>query len=166
MARIACARMRVSLYSATLLLAVFLQHPAEAVPPSWLHIALAGRTVHNSHYLAAGFLYQLQTLLGTDASSPKVMQGKIVRRLGKELYIDLDQVPPEKAGVLRQIAAQKQPADEIGLDEMSAFMGKHYYEVTRPYATLQALIRDYPYRDNPNWLTVPVDSETFDPRHI
>jgi sulfatase modifying factor 1 len=152
--------------AATLLFVVFLQIPAEAVPPAWLHVSLAGRTVHNSHYLAASFLYQLQTLLGTDPSSPKVMQGKIVRRQGKELYIDLEQVPSEKAGVLRQIAAQKQPADEIGLDEMGAFMAKHYYELTRPYATLQALLRDYPYRDNPNWLTVPVDSETFHRRRI
>jgi formylglycine-generating enzyme required for sulfatase activity len=183
MAMTAWALMGVSLYSgylsyrnllvvvhsriaATLLFAVFLEAPAEAVPPAWLHIALAGRTVHNSHYMAASFLYQLQTLLGTEPSSPKVMQGKIVRRQGKELYIDLEQVPSERAGVLRQIAAQKQPADEIGLDEMSAFMGKHYYELTRPYATLQALLRDYPYRDNPNWLTVPVDSETFHRRRI
>jgi hypothetical protein len=42
--------------------------------------------VHNSHYFGASFLYQLQTLLGTDKSSPKVMAGKIVRREGKELY--------------------------------------------------------------------------------
>jgi len=132
-----------------------------AVPTNWLHIALAGRTVHNSHYLAASFLYQLQTLLGTDASSPQVMQGRIIRRQGKELYIDLDQVPPERAAVLRQIAAQQQPAGEISLDEMGAYMAKRYYQLTRPYPTLQALLRDHPYRDNPNWLTVPVDSETF-----
>jgi formylglycine-generating enzyme required for sulfatase activity len=40
-------------------------------------------------------------------------------------------------------------------------MDEHYYELTRPYPTLQALLREHPYRDNPNWLKVPVDSLTF-----
>jgi formylglycine-generating enzyme required for sulfatase activity len=137
-----------------------------AVPSTWLHITMAGRTVHNSHYLAASFLYQLQTVLGTDEASPKVMAGKIVRRQGKELYIDLGQVAAEKALIVRQIAAQASPADEISLDEMGAYMGKHYYEITRPYASLQALLHEHPYRDNPDWLTVPVDSETFHRRRV
>src|SRR5690349_10899095 len=68
-----------------------------AIHSAWLHIGLPNRTVHNSHYLAASFLYELQTFLGTEASSPKVLDGKIVRRQGKELYIDLDQVPAHKA---------------------------------------------------------------------
>ena len=63
------------------LLAMVLQDSSAAIPSTWLHITIAGRTVHNSHYLAASFLYQLQTLLGTDESSPKVMAGKIIRRL-------------------------------------------------------------------------------------
>jgi sulfatase modifying factor 1 len=151
--------------AATLLLGglfmAFLPGSAPAVPSTSLHIMLGGRTVHNSHYLAATFLYELQTLLGTDASSPQVMHGKIIRRQGKELYIDLEQVPPESAAILRQIARQQRPADEISLDEMGAYMEKHYYQLTRPYPTLQALLHDHPYRDNPDWLTVPVDSETF-----
>jgi sulfatase modifying factor 1 len=148
------------------LFAVVLPDSAVAVPSTWLHITIAGRTVHNSHYFAASFLYQLQTLLGTDQSSPKVMTGKIVRRQGKELYVDLEQVPSEKAAILRHIASQSSPADEISLDEMGAYMKKHYYEITRPYATLQALLHDHPYRDNPDWLTVPLDSETFHRRRV
>ena len=69
--------------------------------PAWMHIALDGRTVHNSHYLAASFLYQMQTLLGTEAASPKVMKSNMIRRQGKELYIDLDQVPARTAAILR-----------------------------------------------------------------
>jgi formylglycine-generating enzyme required for sulfatase activity len=149
------------------LLAVVLQDlSGAAVPSTWLHITIAGRTVHNSHYLAASFLYQLQTLLGTDESSPKVMTGKIVRRQGKELYIDLEQVAAEKALIVLQIAAQSPPSDEISLDEMGAYMEKHYYEITRPYASVQALLHEHPYLKNPDWLTVPVDSETFRRRRV
>jgi hypothetical protein len=62
-----------------------------------MHITIDGRTVHNSHYLAAAFLYQLQTLLGTDTPSPKVMDGGIIKRRGKDLYIDLGAIPSGKA---------------------------------------------------------------------
>src|SRR5713226_3491745 len=134
---------------------------APAVPPTWIHITLTGRTVHNSHYLAASFLYQLQTLLGAKADSPNVMHGGIVQRQGQELYIDLKQAPPEKAELIRRIAAREPPANDISLDEIGAYMDQHYYELTRPYADLRAVLREHPYRDNPNWLTVPIDSVTF-----
>src|ERR1700722_14882966 len=75
-----------------------------AVPSARLHIAIPGRTVHNSHYLAESFLYQLQTLVGMNADSPKVMDGKIVQREGKELYIDLNRLAPEETETLRRIA--------------------------------------------------------------
>lgn len=65
------------------------------------------------------------------------MAGKIVRRQGKELYVDLEQAAPEKAQFLRQIAARSAPADEISLDEMGAYMEKHYYEITRPCPSLR-----------------------------
>ena len=78
---------------------------ALGLPPAWLHITIPGRTVHNSHYLAASFLYQLQTMLGADSNSPNVMDGKIVQRQGKELYIDLDRLAPGHAGTLPQIAS-------------------------------------------------------------
>jgi formylglycine-generating enzyme required for sulfatase activity len=138
-----------------------LPRSSSTIPSNWLHITLDGRTVHNSHYFAMRFIYQLQTFLGTEASSTKVLQSNIVRRRGKELYIDLDQVPSEKAAILRQIAAQQPPANDINREEMGLYMEKHYYELTNPYPALQVLLRDYPYRDNPDWLTVPVDSETF-----
>jgi len=140
-----------------------------AQPPDssdWLHITLPRRTVHNGHYLAAAFLYQLQTLLGTLPDSPKVMNGRIVRRQGKELYIDLKQIPPDKASLLRKIAASQQPPGKISSEQMDAYMSEHYYEMTRPYADLKALLRDHPYRDNPNWLAVPVDSVTFRRRRV
>jgi formylglycine-generating enzyme required for sulfatase activity len=142
-------------------LLTILPHSSSAIHSNWLHVTLDGRTVHNSHYFAMRFIYQLQTLLGTEAASPKVLQGKIVRRQGKELYVDLDQVPSDKAAILRQIAAQQPPASDISREEMGWYMEKHYYELTSPYPALQVLLRDYPYRDNPDWLTVPVDSETF-----
>src|SRR5580704_8290121 len=88
---------------------------ALAVPPAWLHITIPGRTVHNSHYLAASFLYQLQTMLGADSDSPNVMDGRIVQRQGKELYIDLGRLAPDHAGTLRQIASRSALRGDISL---------------------------------------------------
>jgi formylglycine-generating enzyme required for sulfatase activity len=126
-----------------------------------MKISFEGRTVHNSNYLEASFLYQLQTIIGTTQGSPKVMDGKIIRREGTELYIDLALVPQTSATILRDIARRESPKECISFREMAAFMDEHYYELTRPYPTLQALLREHPYRDNPDWLTVPVDSLTF-----
>jgi len=135
--------------------------PATMVHPTWMKIEFEGRTVHNSHYLAQSFLYQLQTLLGTTQRAPKVMDGKIIRRLEKELYIDLELLPAPVVSVLHAIARRDAPAETISAKEMAGYMDEHYYQLTRPHPSLQALLGEYPYRDNPNWLTVPVDSVTF-----
>ena len=37
-----------------------------------LKLTMPGQTVHNSHYLAASFLYELQTLLGASATFPSL----------------------------------------------------------------------------------------------
>jgi formylglycine-generating enzyme required for sulfatase activity len=132
------------------------------VPPAWLHITIAGRTVHNSHYLAASFLYQLQTMLGAQSDSPNVMDGKIIQRQGKELYIDLDRIAAARAATLRQMAS----GGDISLTAMNAYMDKHYYQDTHPYQSLQALLQENPYRDNPNWMVIPVDSSTFHRRRV
>jgi formylglycine-generating enzyme required for sulfatase activity len=132
-----------------------------ASKPDMIPLTIPGSTVHNRQYLSAAFLYHLQTLLGATAKSPNVMEGEIVLRKGKDLYLDLKRVPQEKARVFRQIAAQSPPAGEMGLDEMQRYLQTHYYELTRPYASLQSLWLDHPYRDNPDWLVVPVDSATF-----
>jgi formylglycine-generating enzyme required for sulfatase activity/lysophospholipase L1-like esterase len=134
---------------------------AIAVHPRLMHITLDGRTVHNSHYLAESFLYQLQMLVGTEADSRKVLGGDVVHREGRELYIDLNRVPTEIVTVLQGIARCEPPADDISLGEMNAYTQNHYYELSRPYPTLQALLKEHSYRNNPNWLTVPVDSATF-----
>ena len=136
-----------------------------ATPPSWMHISIEGRVVENSTYLEASFLYQLQTLLGTEAASPKVLDSPIVRRQGKELYIDLNAGPPAKAALLRKIAGDDSPLT-ITLGEIEAYMVRHYYELTRPYPNLQALLAAQPYRNNPTWLAVPVDSVTFHRRRV
>ena len=127
---------------------------------------IPGSTVHNRQYLTAAFLYHLQTILGATGKSQNVMQGEIVRRKGKDLYLDLGKIPAGKVGLLRQIAAQKAPAGEMSLDEVQAYLQTHYYELTRPYPTLQALQHEHPYRNNPDWLTVPVDSATFFRRRV
>ena len=140
--------------------------PAYAAPPSWMHITIEGRSVENSTYLEASFLYQLQTLLGTKPSSLKVLDSAIIRRRGKELYIDLDAVPAKQGALLREIAAEAPPRNDLSMAEISAYMDRHYYQITRPYPNLRTLIADHPYRDNPNWLAVPVDSATFRRRRV
>jgi formylglycine-generating enzyme len=137
-----------------------------AVQSARLHIILPGRTVHNSHYLAEGFLYQLQTLTGMNADSPKVLDGKIVQREGKELYIDLNRLAPEKAETLRRIAAPGVNGGDITATAMTTWMDEHYYQLTHPYGNLQELLRENPYRDNPDWMAVPVDSATFHRRRV
>jgi formylglycine-generating enzyme required for sulfatase activity len=139
---------------------------APGVPPAWIHITIPARTVHNSHYLAASFLYQLQTMLGADADSPRVMDGRIVQRQGKELYIDLDRLAPKHAGTLRHIASGGASRGDISLTAMNAYMDSRYYQLTQPYPTLQALLKENPYRNNPNWMTIPVDSSTFHRRRV
>lgn len=128
-----------------------------------LHIVIPARTVHNSHYLSSAFLYQLQTILGANADSPSVLDGKIVQRQGKELFVDLDRLAPGPAGTLRQIASS---VSDIGVAGMNGYMEKHYYQLTQPYPNLQALLKENPYRDNPNWMTIPVDSATFHRRRV
>jgi formylglycine-generating enzyme required for sulfatase activity len=147
-------------------LVAFLACAAPGVPPAWLHITISNRTVHNSHYLAASFLYQLQTMLGADSDSPSVMDGKIVQRQGKELYIDLGRLAPGHAGMLRQIASGGASRGDISLTAMNAWMDDHYYQITQPYPTLQALLKEHPYRNNPNWMVIPVDSSTFHRRRV
>ena len=139
---------------------------ALGVPSAWLHMTIPGRTVHNSHYLAASFLYQLQTMLGVDSDSPSVIDGKIVQRQGKELYIDLDRLAPGPARTLRQIASDAGSPSDVSLTAMTAYMDEHYYQLTRPYPNLQELLKEHPYRDNPNWMAIPVDSATFHRRRV
>jgi formylglycine-generating enzyme required for sulfatase activity len=131
-----------------------------------IHLQIPSQTVHNSHYLAAAFLYQLQTLLMDAPGPPSVMDGRIVVRDGKELYLDVSQCPAGKASLLAEIAAGEAPADQMTSQEIGSYMEKHYYELTQPYPDLEALRSAHPYRGNPNWLEVPIDSATFHRRRV
>jgi formylglycine-generating enzyme required for sulfatase activity len=131
-----------------------------------IHLNIPSQTVHNSHYLAAAFLYQLQTLLLDAPGPPSVMDGRIVVREGKELYLDVSQWPAGGAALLAEIASAEPPGDEMTSQEISSYMEKHYYELTQPYPDLEALRSAHPYRDNPNWLQVPIDSATFHRRRV
>jgi len=96
--------------------------PTQAAPPSWMHVTIEGRSAENSTYLEASFFYQLQTLVGTEASSPKVLDSAIVRRQRKELYINLDTLSPAKAGLLRNITGKASPVN-ITLGEYRRLYG-------------------------------------------
>ena len=98
---------------------------ALGVPSAWLHMTIPGRTVHNSHYLAASFLYQLQTMLGADSDSPSVMDGKIVQRQGKELYIDLDRLAPGPAGSDIEHRPRGIDADDLASRILRHTRGEH-----------------------------------------
>jgi formylglycine-generating enzyme required for sulfatase activity len=136
--------------------------PSGEVAPAAQRIHLKiPQTVHNSHYLAASFLYQLQTLLLDFPGTPSVMDGKLIVREGKELYLDVSRWPAQGVPLLVRIASQQPPADEMSSQEINSYMEQHYYERTHPFADLEALRSAHPYRDNPDWLTVPIDSVTF-----
>ena len=68
-------------------------------------------TLETAHGLPAGSLkFEIQvetpqTLLGAEASSPSVLDGKIIQRQGKELYINVARLKPTDAGTLQRIAA-------------------------------------------------------------
>ncbi|MFN8009435.1 MAG: SUMF1/EgtB/PvdO family nonheme iron enzyme [Terriglobia bacterium] len=137
-----------------------------SVAQDLMPLTFPGRTVHNSHYLSAAFFYHIQTLIGTSSKSPNVMKGEIIKRRGKNFWLDLTKVPQDKVVIFRQIAARTRPFDELSLDEIQAYLKDHYYELTRPYPSLQALLREYPFSNNPNWLEIPVDSATFSRRRV
>ncbi len=131
-----------------------------------LKLTIPGQTVHNSHYLAASFLYQLQTLFGATASSPSVMDGSVVIQDGLSLSIDLARIDPQHRELLWELATRDEPANELSLAELEEYFEGKYYELTKPYPDLQALLDEHPYRDNPDWLHIPVDSATFHRRRI
>jgi formylglycine-generating enzyme required for sulfatase activity len=124
------------------------------------------QTVHNSHYLAASFLYELQTLLLEYPGSPAVLDSPLIVRQGKELYLDVSRWPKRGLPLLAEIASQQPPANEMSSQEIDAYMEKHYYERTHPFADLDTLRGAHAYRDNPEWLTVPIDSVTFHRRRV
>ena len=54
-------------------------------------------------------------MLGADSNSPNVMDGRIVQRQDKELYIDLDRLAPGNSGTLPQIASSGASLGDIVL---------------------------------------------------
>jgi hypothetical protein len=95
-----------------------------------------------------------------------VLDGRIVQRQGKELYIDLARLARPRAGTLRQIALSGATPDDFSLTAMNACMDNQYHQLTHPYPTLQALLKEHSYRNNPGWTAIPVDSSTFHRRRI
>jgi formylglycine-generating enzyme required for sulfatase activity len=133
---------------------------AVEVRPAWIRVVIPNQTVHNGSYLESSFLYQVQTALGATAAT-NVLEEPLVRRRGRELYLDPESLPRDLADRLRRIAASEPPADEMSLEELTKYTHEHYYEATRPYPSLAALRRERPYLENPDWLTVPVESANF-----
>ena len=131
-----------------------------------LRVAIPGRTVHNSTYRHAALLYALQVLVGGAPPARDVTTAGLVVRTGSDLVLDLARLTPDEAGLLKEIAAQDAPADVIGLDEIEAYLQPRYYALTKPAPTLEALRREQGFGDNPDWLTVPVDSATFERRRV
>jgi formylglycine-generating enzyme required for sulfatase activity len=147
-----------------LLLAAPLAAPSPA--PSRLRVTIPGQTTHGGPYRHAALLYALQTLLSPAPGEPNVLASGVVAHEGRETWLDLGRVDAAAAALLRSIAAQAAPADELGLDEIDGFLAARYAGLTAPYPSLDELRRAHPYRDNPEWLVVPVDSATFQRRRV
>jgi formylglycine-generating enzyme required for sulfatase activity len=94
------------------------------------------------------------------------MDGSVVIRDGLSLTIDLARIDSGHRELLWELAARQEPTDELSLAEFEEYFGEEYYELTEPYPDLEALLDEHPYRDNPDWLHIPVDSATFHRRRV
>jgi formylglycine-generating enzyme required for sulfatase activity len=150
-----------------LLALVAIRVPASGPPASRLRVTIAGLTVHNRNYREASLLYELQTLLWSrGAGAPSVLDRGLAVRDGLGTALDLRPLDAGSADFLRLIAARAAPGEEISLDEVDQYLAPRYEALTSAYPSLDALRRVHPYKDNPDWLVVPVDSATFQRRRV
>lgn len=148
--------------------------PPTSGPPGkdWLELAVGEyEQALFRHHFRANLLSQIQALVGNKpAEGTKlldVMDGALVVRRGGRMWLDLSRVEKGQADELRRLAAVKDPADRLDLmTELREHVAKVYYERLAPYKSLAEFQRAHPYRDNPEYLAVPVDSDFLATRRV
>lgn len=151
------------------------KEPAAPGPPGkdWLELAV-GEHEHAlfRHTFHAILLAQVQALVW-DKPAPgqkaplNVLDGTLVVRRGPRMWLDLSRVDKDTTAELRRLAAAKEPKDRLDLmTELREHAAKVYYDRLAPYKNLADLQRDHPYRDNADYLAVPVDSDFFASRRV
>lgn len=151
------------------------EEPAAPGPPGeeWLELAV-GADEHAlfRHHFHANLLAQVQALVW-DKPAPgqkaplNVLDGSLVVRRGRRMWLDLSRVEHDTGAELRRLAAAKEPEDRLDLmTELREHAAKVYYDRLAPYKSLADFQRDHPYRDNAEYLEVPVDSDFFASRRV
>ena len=82
------------------------------------------------------------------------------------MHVDLARIESRHRSLLLELAANQEPAGELSLPEFEEYFEDKYYELTDPYLDFEALLDEQRYRDNPDWLRIPVDSATFRRRRV
>ena len=76
----------------------------------------------------------------------------------REMWLNLDRLAPELAEALRRQATKNDPDDELSEDELDEYVNEVYYAWRAPYKDLDELLKAHPYRKNPDWMRIAVDS--------
>src|SRR5262249_10865091 len=140
----------------SVLLPLLVAAAGAASEPALLRVSIPGQTTHNGNYRHAALLYALQTLLAPPPGAPNVLASGLVVQDGRDAWLDLGRTDANGAALLRAIAARSGPAGTIALDQVEGELSARYAGLSAPYPTLDALRGAHPYRDNPEWLVVPV----------
>lgn len=142
--------------------------PVASEPPGegWLELALGADEDSVFRYFNhATLLAQIQALIWDKPAAGQkapldVLDGALMVRRGQRMWLDLRRVEKDTAATLRSLAATKEPKNRLDLEtELRPHTAKVYYEKLVSYRTIADLLREHPYRDNPEYLVVPVDSD-------
>lgn len=144
-----------------------------ALAKDWLELAV-GADEHAlfRHEFRAVLLAQVQALVWDKPAAGQkapldVLNGTLVVRRGRRTWLDLSQVENDAAAELRRLAAAQEPHDRLDLlTELRDHVAQVYHDRLAPYRSLADLQRDHPYRNNAEYLAVPVDSDFFAGRRV
>jgi hypothetical protein len=149
--------------------------PVVSAPPGegWLELAVgANEDALSRHFNRATLLAQIQALIWDKPAAGQkapldVLDGTLMVRRGQRMWLDLRRVEKDTAATLRSLAATKEPKNRLDLEtELQQYTAKVYYEKLVSYRTSADLLREHPYRDNSEYLVVPVDSDFLACRRV
>lgn len=137
---------------------------AEEGPPrgdNWLKVGFP-QLAHDRVFAGSEVLSGLQALIYDRPARKEdgilsVFDPKVLYRR-RDVWLDLDKLSPELADALRLQAAKSDPKEELGEDELDEYVNEVYYDLRAPYKNLDELLKAHPYRNNPDWMRVVVQS--------
>lgn len=129
--------------------------------PNWLKIGFPP-LAHDRMFGGSEVLSGLQALIYDHPARKEdgllsVFDPKVLYR-SREVWLNLDRLAPELADALRRQAAKTDPRDELSEAELDEYVNEVYYAWRSPYKNLDELLKAHPYRNNPDWMRIAVDS--------